>query len=85
MDYELTIPKHIDKKLIKLGKKDKDSLKKILEWFKEIINNSFKSSIMKHYFKGKRKIRKGNYRIIFDISDNEIMILDIIHRKKDYK
>jgi mRNA-degrading endonuclease RelE of RelBE toxin-antitoxin system len=42
---------------------------------------------MKHYLKGMRKLRKGNYRIIFTInaSSCEIEILKIGKRDNIYK
>jgi len=35
--------------------------------------------------KGYWKLRVGDYRVVFKISSNEVLILGIIHRKKVYE
>ena len=36
-------------------------------------------------FKGLYRLRSGDYRIVFDIQENEITIIAILHRKDVYK
>ena len=84
-NYEIIISPEAFKYLKKIYKKDKTNYKRIKEGINEIKEDPYRSNVMKHYLKGTRKIRKGDYRIIFDISDNKVAILDIMPRKKDYK
>jgi mRNA-degrading endonuclease RelE of RelBE toxin-antitoxin system len=89
LDYELVIPNSILKDMDKLKKKNKKSAEKILKGLEEIQKNPYNSDVMQNYFKGCRKKRKGEYRIIFDIehstNPSEIHILLIGHRKDIYK
>jgi addiction module RelE/StbE family toxin len=84
LNHEIIISPKAFKDLEKIYKKYKLNYKRIKEGINEIKENPYRSSVMKHYLKGTRKIRKGDYRIIFDISGNEVVILDIMPRKKDY-
>jgi mRNA-degrading endonuclease RelE of RelBE toxin-antitoxin system len=88
-DYKLIIAKKPDQYLMKLSKKDKKILQLIIDGIEEIKNNPYNSSILKGQFKGKRRKRKGLYRIIFKINKNtnppEIHILDIAKRGSIYK
>jgi len=84
LNHEIIISPKAFKDLEKIYKKDKLNYKKIKDGFNEIKKDPYRSDVMKHYLKGTRKIRKGDYRIIFDISDNVVNILDIMPRKKDY-
>ena len=40
---------------------------------------------MRKTLKGYWKLRVGDYRVVFKISSNEVLILGIIHRKKVYE
>jgi addiction module RelE/StbE family toxin len=75
------------KDLEKLYKKDKFNYEKIKEGIQEISKTPYRSNKMKHYLKGTRKIRKGDYRIIFIIHTHlcEIEILKIGKRNNIYK
>ena len=84
LNHEIIISPKAFKDLKKIYKKDKLNYKRIKKGINEIKEDPYKSSIMKHYLKGARKIRKGDYRIIFDISDNKVIILDIMPRKEEY-
>ena len=85
MNHEIIISPNAFKDLEKIYKKDKLNYKRIKEGINEIKKNPYKSNLMKYYLKGTRKIRKGDYRIIFDISDKDVTILVIMPRKKEYK
>jgi mRNA-degrading endonuclease RelE of RelBE toxin-antitoxin system len=41
------------------------------------MSNPLKSDILKGNWKGCRKVRKGNYRVIFEIKGNNVRILKI--------
>jgi len=66
LNYEIIISPRAFKDLKKIYKKDTQNYNRIKKGIKEIKENPYKSNIMKHYLKGTRKIRKGDYRIIFD-------------------
>jgi len=87
MDYDIIILSKADSFLKKISKKDKKSLEIIFVGLDKISKNPKNSEIMKSYFKGARKIRTGDYRIIFEIQKqtHSVAILEIMPRKKDYK
>lgn len=89
MDYEIIFDSKAEKYLKKLSKKDKKATKIILDAIKRIPENSYDFDILKGYWASSRKLRKGDYRIIFDIDNNtnpkEIIILKIGKRKNIYK
>lgn len=74
--------------------KEKD-LPKLNETIKKRIRNAIEKRLMvdpvkygeplRRTLKGYRKLRIGNYRIVFKIMDDYIIILGICHRKDVYK
>ena len=85
LNYEIIISPEAFKHLKKIYRKDKTNYKRIKEGINEIKEDPYRSNVMKHYLKGTRKIRKGNYRIIFIIKTCEIEILKIGKRTTIYK
>ena len=83
MEYLIEFKKSVFKDLKKLSK---DSARDIIS---KIENDLPKEATiqqpLKGEFKGLRKYRIGNYRIIFTIIDNKIIILRIADRKEVYK
>ncbi|KZX12221.1 type II toxin-antitoxin system RelE family toxin [Methanobrevibacter filiformis] len=61
----------------------------IWEGVHEIKEDPYNSKLLKHSFKGYRRKRKGDYRIIFDIlfsmDPKRILILQIGKRSNIYK
>jgi addiction module RelE/StbE family toxin len=55
------------KNLKKIAKKDKKGAKIILDGLDEIQKNPHDFEFLKGKFKGKRKYKKNNYRIIYEI------------------
>ena len=86
-DYELVVPKTIEKYLFKLYKKDKKTFNLLNELLVEISNRPKDYPILQGNFAGCRKARKSNYRIIFEINkkDKKIIILSIGKRSNIYK
>ncbi|KZX09875.1 type II toxin-antitoxin system RelE family toxin [Methanobrevibacter filiformis] len=72
----------MDKKL----NKDKTVGELLLKGLNEIKRNPHDSEFLKFHYKGLRKKRKGNYRIIFKISDDEktVIVTKIGKRDKVY-
>lgn len=80
---KIKITSRAEKDLYKLDSKTKNRiLKKLKEYsldpfphLKKLSNNSI----------GNFRFRTGDYRVIFDIIENEIVVLRIGHRKEIYK
>ena len=71
------------KDIAKLAKND---LKKVLLAIKELENFLDVSNIKKLVnFKPVYRKRIGDYRILFDVEDNQIFVGRVLHRKDSYK
>ena len=69
-----------------LQKLDNNILKKILLSIKELEDYPNVSNLKKLVsFKPTYRKRVGDYRILFDIENDEIFVGRILHRKKSYK
>jgi mRNA interferase RelE/StbE len=65
---------------------DKDEIKRILNGIEErIVPNPFLGKSLKGDFRGCYKYRFGDYRVIYTISKNKILILRIGNRKEVYR
>lgn len=64
---------NVSRKIIK--KKIEEYIKKPLAYSKKLINSSI----------GTYRWRAGNYRIVFDIEQDKIIILRVGHRREIYK
>ncbi|HBD95186.1 MAG: hypothetical protein A2015_04725 [Spirochaetes bacterium GWF1_31_7] len=75
------------KSMKKIAKGDKKSAQKIIEAIENYANNpngAFDIKALKGNFGFFKRIRVGNYRIIFDENINVINIYDIKHRQEIY-
>ena len=83
MTYNLTIRRKAQKQLAKLPLKD---YKKVKQTIFNLANEPRPAGAIK--LKGREgwRVRQGNYRIIYEIIDKELVItvLDIDHRKDIY-
>ena len=83
MAYNITFKKSVAKDLKKIDRAEADRiLKKISS---ELSKQADELPELKGPFAGLRKYRIGNYRVIFAIIDDSILILRIQHRKDAYK
>lgn len=83
MAYRISFKKSVSRDLKKL---DKSEANKILERIvQELPLNADATPVLKGKFKGLRKYRIGNYRVIFTIIDESIVITRIRHRKDAYR
>lgn len=84
MKYLIKYHKEIKIDVGKIGTSDRSRIKRVVEEkltvYPEIFGIPLRSNL-----KGLRKIRVGNYRIIFSIEVNEVYILIIGHRGKVYE
>ena len=87
--YKIIIEKNPDHFLKKLNKQNQKELKKLLKLIHSIPSNPYNSKSLLGKFQGLRRVKKGDYRIVFMINNkvvpHEIRILDIGKRKNVYK
>ena len=83
MVYNIAFKKSVVKDLKKIDRLEADRI------LKEITSNLVQQADdlpeLKGQFAGLKKYRVGNYRIIFTIINNSILILRIQHRKDVYR
>ena len=83
MAYKILYKKSVVKDLKSIDKKEKE---RILNKIEETLSTKpSQYPVLKGKFAGLRKIRVGNYRVIFSLLDDEIWILRIGHRSGVYK
>ena len=82
MEYKIAYKRSVIKDLKKIDKTD--SKKIIVKIEKEFSKKPESYPALKGEFIGLRKLRVGNYRIIYAILDNEVLILRVGHRKEVY-
>jgi mRNA interferase RelE/StbE len=81
--YKLFYKDSVSKDLKRL---DKGEIKRILNGIEErIVPNPFLGKSLKGDFRGCYRYRFGDYRVIYTISKNEILILRIGNRKEIYE
>lgn len=83
-EYEFVIPKKVGKYI---NKQDKNTKELIFNCLGDIEKDPYNSDLMKSHYKGARKKRKGDYRIIFIINTDtyEIQIIKIGKRTSIYR
>ena len=83
MVYNITFKKSVAKDLKKIDRSEADRiLKKITS---ELSKKADELPELKGQFAGLRKYRIGNYRIVYAIINDSVIILRIKHRKDVYK
>lgn len=83
MAYNLVYKKSVQRDLKKLSKEEAARLLDRIE--RELVKKPEINPILKGPFAGLRKFRVGDYRIIYALIDNTILILRIGHRRAIYK
>lgn len=82
MVYNITYKKSVQKDLSSLGKSE---AKRILDKIeKESSERANTYPALKGSFSGLRKLRVGDYRVIFAIAEPEVVVLRIGHRQEIY-
>jgi len=83
--YRVKMQRRARRSLERLPKKDHDS---VLGAVKDLANNPRPRDVAKiKSAEGMWRVRQGDYRIVYDIDDNQkiITVLDIDHRKQVYR
>ncbi|MCH8069328.1 MAG: type II toxin-antitoxin system RelE/ParE family toxin [Candidatus Marinimicrobia bacterium] len=83
MAYKIRYKKSVAKDLKSIEKKEKERILNKIENTLSKKPNQY--PLLKGRFAGLRKLRIGNYRVIFSLLDDEIWILRIGHRSEIYK
>lgn len=83
MNYRITYKISVFRDLSRI---DKNEARKIVSKFEEELKeNAEHYPILKGQFQGLRKFRVGDYRVIYSIINDDVLILKIAHRKDVYK
>lgn len=82
--YSLKIKQSAFKELQKLDKKERIRVVTAIDQLKE---NPHIGKLLKGELSGLRRIRSGNYRVIYEINEGEVLILvlRIAHRQQVYR
>jgi len=83
LDYSITYKKSVAKDLKRIGK---TNAKRVMDKIDaELVKNPERFPALSDPFAGLRKFRIGDYRVIFAILDNDVLVLRVQHRKDVYK
>ncbi len=83
MAFNIKYKKSIERDL---GRLDKKEARRILDKIeKDLSGHADSYPVLKGEFAGLRKMRVGDYRVIFTLMDNDVLILRIGHRRDIYK
>ena len=84
MSYSLKIKKTALKELQQF---DKPARERIVSAIEQLADNPHVGKLLKGNFSGLRRIRVGSYRVIYEISETEVLVLvlRIAQRKDAYR
>lgn len=83
MAYKITFKKSVTKDLKKISHAEADKILKRLS--SDLSEKADQFPELQGKFAGLRKYRTGNYRVIYSLIREEVLILRIKHRKDVYK
>lgn len=83
MAFEITYKKSVGKDLARLGKAEGRRILDKIE--KELAARAASYPVLKGQFSGLRKLRVGDYRVIFAILGTQVLVLRIGHRREVYE
>lgn len=83
MAYNIVYKKSVERDLKKLSKVEVHRILNQTE--EELSKNADTYPVLKGQFTGLRKYRIGDYRVIYAILGNDVLVLRIGHRKDVYK
>jgi mRNA interferase RelE/StbE len=82
--YSLSIKQSAARALAKIGGEDRQ---RIINAIDQLKTNPVAGSVLKGEFSGLRRIRVGNYRVVYEVQDEKLVILVIRigHRREVYR
>ena len=83
MTYKIAFKKSVARDLKKIGRERSTKILEKIE--KELSTKADRYPGLKGQFSGLRKCRIGDYRVIFSIINDTVLIARIRHRKEVYK
>ena len=86
--YKLAVKESLDRKLKKLGKKDREMLLLIDKKVKEIMRDPYRFKPLKKPLQNKRRVHVGgSFVLIYEITEEKSMVtlVDFDHHDKIYK
>jgi len=81
--YNIQYKKSVEKDLTRIGKTEAKQLLDKIE--KELSSHPDRYPTLKGPFAGLRKMRRGDYRVIYSLLDKDVLILRIGNRREIYK
>lgn len=85
MPYTILFTKEATKDIEKIDKSVKKQLYKKLIYFKDLEDIKVVAKKLHNHDIGEYRLRVGNFRIIFDLDKNTIVVLRVQHRKDVYR
>ena len=83
MAYNIQYKKSVEKDLARIGKPEARRLLDKIE--KELSSQPERYPMLQGPLAGLRKMRMGDYRVIYAILDNDVLILRVGNRREVYK
>lgn len=80
--YELVFTREF---LRNLGSLDRNLQIRILKELKDLENNPFTGKRLRGQLEGLLSLRAGDYRVVYELSENKILIRAVGHRRGIYK
>jgi len=81
--FNITYKKSVIKDISRLDKKE---ARRIIDKIEADLSDGAESyPVLKGDFAGLRKMRVGDYRVVFTIIDNSVLVLRVGHRREIYK
>ena len=84
MRYSLQIKRGAQKELEKIARPDRQRL---IDAIDQLAENPHVGKLLKGEFSGLRRVRVGDYRLIYEINEGQVLILvlRVAHRKQIYR
>ena len=83
MAFNITYKKSVIKDISRLDKKE---ARRIIDKIETDLSDGAEAyPVLKGDFAGLRKMRVGDYRVVFTIIDNNVLVLRVGHRREIYK
>ena len=82
MAFDIAYKKSVQKDLANLGKAEARRVLDKIE--KDLITRADTYPVLKGQFAGLRKLRVGDYRVVFAILGEQVLVLRIGHRREIY-
>jgi len=81
--YKISFKRSVGRDLKKISKEQVERI--FLKIEETLVKNPEKYPLLSGKFSGLRKFRVGDYRIIYTILDDTVLILRVSHRKESYR